>query len=196
MASTTPTNSIINLGLPAIAPDSFVDPQVKAAVEIFITGMNNFLREFERYSGVTQKDISLWSSQLPSDTLLRHQLGRLYVPAFENLIFGDVTNLIFSGGILKARKADATAGSIKPASGFCSTASGILAGSTGEIILSQGLCTITGVFPGDRLFLAPSPGQATTTPPTGAGQLEQFLGLGVAINLAYFDISMGQYIQH
>lgn len=192
----TPTNSIINLALPARVPDGFTDEQVKQAVELFLTALNNILREFERFSGVTQKDISLWNFLLPSDTLLRHQLGRLYITASENLINGDIIDLHNVAGVLNVRRANAAAGLVKPACGFCSTTAGILAGAKGEVILSQGLVVITGVSPGNRLYLSTSPGQATLTPPTGVGQLEQYLGIGVANNLAYFDITMGQYIQH
>jgi len=193
---TTSLNSIINLALPSSAPESFSDPQVRGAVDLFLISLNNFLREFERFSGVTQKDITLWDSLLVSDTVLKHQLGRLYVVAFENLILGDLINLFSDAGILKARRANAASGSVRPAVGYCSTTNGILAGARGECILSQGLNTITGVAVGDRLFLSTSAGQATVTPPGGAGELEQFVGIGVAINIAYMDISMGQYIQH
>jgi len=189
-------NSIINLALPSSAPENFSDPQVRGAVDLFLVSLNNLLREIERFLGVTQKDITLWDSLLVSDTILKHQLGRLYVTAFENLISGDLINLFLDAGILKARRANATAGSVRPAYGFCSTANGILAGTIGECILSQGLVTITGVTIGDRLFLSTSPGQATTSPPGGAGELEQFVGIGLATNIAYMDISMGQYIQH
>lgn len=193
---TTPINSIINLALPSSAPEIFTDSQVRAAVEMFLVSVNNLLREIERYGGITQKDITLWNSLLPSDTLLHHQLGRLYVTAFENLINGDIINLFLSGGILQARKANAAAGSVRPASGYCSTAAGILAGTKGEVILYQGIIAITGVTRGDHLFLAAAAGQATTVAPVGAGQLEQFLGIGVDTNVAYLNITGGPYIQH
>lgn len=193
--ATTPTNSIINLGLPSVTPDSFSDPQVKAAVELFLNGMNNLLREIERFTGMTQKDISLWSTVVPTDTLLAHNLRRLYVTAFENLILGDVINLFNDAGTLKARKANAAAGLVKPADGFCSTTAGILAGSRGEVILYSGITIITGVSRGDRLFLSTSPGQATLVAPVGAGQLEQFLGIGVDTNIVFMNIA-GKYLQH
>jgi hypothetical protein len=192
----TPANSIINLGLPNASPDNFTDPQVKAAVELFLTALNNLLVEIERYTGITQRDVSLWNSLLPTDTLLRQNLGRLYVIAFENLIFGDLINIFNDAGTLKARKANAANGLVKPARGFCSTTAGILTGSKGEVILSQGLATITGVARGDTLFLSTSAGQASITASTGAGQLEQFIGIGVDTNVAYIDISMGAYLQH
>jgi hypothetical protein len=191
-----PTNSVVNLNTPAVAPDGFEDPQTKAAVELFLNGMNNILRALEQYGGITQKDVSLWSSLIPTDTLLRHQLGRLYVTAGENINNGDFVNLYLDAGILKARKAQATAGNVRRAAGYCSTSGGILIGARGEVILSLGILTIAGVNPGDLIFLSAVAGQATIVPPVGAGQLEQFLGIGVASNLVYVSITMGQYIQH
>lgn len=194
--ATTPTNSVINLNLPATAPDGFDEPQVKAAVELFLAAQNNMLREFERYSGITQKDMTLWSSLLPTDTLLRHQLGRFYVTASEALLFADFINIHNVAGVANVRKANAANGLVKPARGFCSTVGGVALGAKCEVILSQGLLAVAGVNPGDVLFLSVVPGLGTLIAPTGGGQLEQFLGVGVATNLVYVDISMGNYIQH
>lgn len=189
-------NSIVNLNLPSSSPDLFTDPEVRQLAELVINALTTFLGEFEKYVGATQKDITTWSSQLPSDTLLRHQPGRLYVTASEAIAFGDFINLHSSAGVLNVRKANGAAGLVKPAWGYCSTTAGIALGARGEVILSQGIQTITGVLPGQPIYMSTSPGQATTTPLTGAGQLEQFLGFGVANNLAYIDIATGQYIQH
>lgn len=196
MASNTPINSIVNLNVPAIAPDGFTDPQVRAAVELFLTGLNNFLRNFEQYTGATQKDVTLWQSLVPSDTLIKHQMGRLYGVAGENLIAGDFINLVNNAGVLNFRKANGTAGTIRPAHGYCSTTGGIAIGATGEVIVAQGILAVSGILPGQAIYLSTIAGLATVTPLTGAGQLEQFIGIGVANNLAYIDITLGQYIQH
>lgn len=192
----TPTNSLINLSLPDKAPEQFTEPQPRAAVELFIVSLNNMLREFERYVGATQKDVTLWSSLLPSDTLIRHQAGRFYVKASENIAFGDFINLHNVAGVCNVRKANAAAGLVKPARGFCSTIAGIPIGGFGEVILSQGLLAIAGVSAGDAIYLSTSPGQGTLAAPVGAGQLEQFIGFGVASNLAMIDITHGSYLQH
>jgi hypothetical protein len=193
---TSQVNSVINLNIPSSVPDGFTTPEVRSAVELFLTMMSNMQAEFERYVGATQKDMTLWSSLTPSDTLLRHQAGRLYVIASENLNSGDFVNLFDNGGVLTARKSNATSGTVRPARGFCSTAGGILLGAIGEVILSQGLLTISGIVSGQAIFTAKTAGQATVAAPTGVGELEQFLGFGIASNLAYIDISQGNYIQH
>lgn len=192
----TPTNSVVNLNVPAFAPDGFSDPQVKASVELFLNGFNNFLRSFEQYVGATQKDVTLWPTLLPSDTLLRHQAGRLYGIANETLAAGDFINLVNNAGVLNFRKANGTSGTVRPAHGYCSTTGGILIGAVGEVILSQGILSVAGIVPGQPIYLSTVAGLATTVALTGAGQLEQFLGIGVATNLAYINIAMGQYIQH
>lgn len=192
----TRTNSVINLNLPSSLSESFQDLEVRALADVVTTSLNNFLREFERFVQATQKDITLWPSLVPSDTLLRHQLGRFYAVAGEALAFGDLINLYNNGGVINLRKCNGASGLVKPAHGYCSTANGVAIGAIGEYILSQGLLTISGILPGQAIYLSTSPGQATATPLTGAGQLEQFIGIGVASNIAYIDISLGQYIQH
>lgn len=192
----TPTNSLVNLSLPDKAPEQFTDPQARSAVELFIVSLNNMLREFERYVGATQKDVTLWSSLLASDTLIRHQGGRFYAKASEAIAFGDLINLHNVAGVCNVRKANAAAGLIKPARGFCSTTTGIALGAFGEVILSQGILAIAGVSPGDAVYLSTSPGQGTLSILTGVGQLEQFVGFGIASNLVQIDISQGSFLQH
>lgn len=189
-------SSLVNLYLPAAAPDSFQDPEVRAAVDLMLTGLNNFLRAFEAYTGATQKDMTLWSSLTPSDTIISGQHRRLYAVAAENLAYGDFINLVNSAGVLNIRKSNGAAGLVKPAHGWCSTSGGIAIGARGEVILKTGLLAIAGLAPGQAIYQSATPGLASTTPLTAAGQLEQFIGIGVASNLAYIDISMGQYIQH
>lgn len=191
-----PVNSVINLNTPATVPDGFEDPQVRSAVDLFLQTFSNLLRNIEQYVGITQKDITLWDSLLPTDTLLRHQAGRLYVEASEAINNGHFINLHNDAGVLKCRKAQGTSGAVRPAHGFCSTSGGIIAGERGEVILSQGLLAISGVLPAQAIYLSTAAGQAGTAALTAAGQLEQFLGIGVALDLVYVDISLGPYIQH
>lgn len=197
MAGQTRINSIINLNIPSTAPDGFSDPQVKSAVELFLNGFQNLLQSFEDFVAPTQKDMSLWSSLKVTDTLLRAFAGRVYVTAGEALNGGDFVNLYLDAGILKARKANAASGLVKPAKGYCSTSGGILLGEIGECILTQGLLGVTGVVIGTDYFLSAAvPGLITSTGPSGAGQLEQYIGFGVDTNLLYVDIASGKYIQH
>lgn len=197
MAANQSINSVINLAIPAQVPDDFQTPEVRAAVALAIGGIQNLHRYLEQYLGVSQKDITIWSSIVPSDTLLRHQLGRYYAVASENIGYGDLINIHNTAGIANVRKANAAAGLVKPARGFCTTTGGVLSGARGEFILSQGILPLAGINSGDAVYLsAAALGGYTTVAPVGAGQLEQFVGVAVATNLLYIDISMGSYIQH
>lgn len=193
---TSVINSGVNLFIPASAPDSFQNPEVKALAEMMVTGFNNFLRSFEQYTGATQKDMTLWNSYVPSDTIITHQSRRLYAVASEAISFGDFINLHNAAGILNVRKSNGAAGLVKPAHGFCSTSGGVALGEVGEFILHSGLLAVTGLNPGQAIYQSSTPGLATTTPLVAAGTLEQFLGIGVQTNLAFVCITMGQYIQH
>lgn len=196
MANNVNINSIINLNLPAVVPDAFQNPEVRAAVELFLNTFNNLLRSIETFSGITPKDVTTWDVLGPSDTLLRYQLGRLYPIASEDIPFGSFVNLHDVGGDLRARKANAAAGSVRPARGYCSQDGGIVTGDRGEIILSLGLVGIAGVAPGQEIFLSTAAGVATLVAPVAAGTLTQFLGIGVATDIVYVDIASGIYRQN
>lgn len=195
-----PINSLLNIGIPALTPDQFDEnPEVKAAVELFINVFFNLQQLLEQYGGYTQKDITLWNSLAPTDTLLAHQPRRLYAKAFQNHAFGDIVNIFNNAGVMNAQLADAAAGLVKRAFGFCNTTAGILAGARGEYILFEGLLPLVGVVPGDILYLSAAgiPGKVVANvPPVGVGQLEQTLGMGIDFNLAYFRPAIGTYIQH
>lgn len=192
-----PINSLANLGLPSTVTEQFLDPQVKGSVELFISSLSNLLQFIEQYSGITRKDITLWDYLVASDTLLAHQLRRFYVVAGENLTFGQLVEVYNVAGVAKVRRAQATAGTVRPARGFVNISTGITSGSRGEVILSEGILTVSGVTPGQALYLsAATPGAFTATAPTGVGQLEQFVGFGVATDRAYVNIANGNYIQH
>ena len=189
-------NSQINLGLPQNAPEGFVDPQIRAAVELYLQVMNQLLTALETFSGITQKDVSLWNSLQPTDTLLRQNTGRFYLIAGENLSLGDLINLYDDVGVCKARKANAASGLVKPANGYWNVSGGTLLGAFGEAILSQGIIGVPGILSGQAIYLSTTPGTASITPPTGAGQLEQYIGVGIANDIAYIDIATGPYVQH
>ena len=200
MSQNQKINSLVDLGTPASVPEEFTDPQVRAAVELTINGQQNLLRIIEQYLGITQKDITLWANFVASDTLLRHEQGRFYVTASENIAFNELVNIHNVAGVANVRRANATAGTVRPARGYCNSVtsadSGIQTGEKGEVILSQGLIALGGIVAGDAIYLSTTAGGYSTVAPVGVGQLEQFVGVGVGTNIAYIDISLGSYIQH
>lgn len=188
-------NSVVNIGLPSSPPDGFKNPEVVELYRVFAQTANNLLRAMEQYGGFTQKDRSIWGELTPEETLLRSFQGRLYVVASETINAGEFINLHNTAGVLNVRKSNGSAGTVRPAHGYCSTTGGILVGETGEVILSQGILSIGGVSPGQAIYLSTTPGGAQNVPLTAAGQLSQFLGIGVATDVVYIDISLGQYTQ-
>lgn len=191
-------SSIINIGLGDSAPDSFKQPESISLYTIIVQGLQNLLGNIEAFCGITQKPMTQWSLLSPSATLRRQNLGRLYVVASETISYGSFVNLFNSGGVLTARNSNSSAA--KRAMGYCNVnttqQSGMAAGQYGEVILGQGIIGIGGVNPGDLLFLAPSAGTIQIGPDTTAGHIEQFIGIGIGINLVYVDINMGSWIQH
>lgn len=188
-------NSQVNLGLPASVPDSFQNEEVKGSIRLFISVLQNLWRVIEQYLGITQKEQSLWQYTSPTESLLAHQLKRLYVIAGEDLIFGAFVHSYDDAGVLKVENANSTDWT-KPACGFCSVAGGSLTDEWTEIIIGEGTLPITGLNPGQSFYLSPVDGLAGVVPDTTAGHLEQFLGFGVAADLGYVCISQGVWIKH
>jgi len=95
--------------------------------------------------------------------------------ASEALAGGDMVNLWLDAGVLKARKADASTTG-KEANGFVLVA--VSTGANATVYLpSQTNTARTGLTIGAHYWLSDaSPGGVTTTPPTGAGKVSQFVG--------------------
>lgn len=204
MAQKPSLNSILNLGIPAVTPDMFKDdPAAQKVAELVISVMQNLQLLLEQYGGYTQKDITEWPFIKLTDTLLAHQLRRFYVnnkniKCTQALAFGDLVNIWNNAGVSSVQKAFALAGNVKRAFGICSTVGGIAIGGTGEIILLECLVNIAGVFPGDILFLskAAQGGIVANVPPVAVGDLEQTVGFGIDVGVAYLHMMNGTYIQH
>lgn len=190
-------NSLIQLGLPASVPDNLTNPEIVSAYKILSSGILNLLRAFEQYGGVTAKDVTEWDYLSPDDTILVSNLYRLYVKASENLNYYDFVNFHNVAGVLNVRKATSYDGAApRRAHGFCNIAGGVLSGNKTEVIVKTGIIPITGILPGQEIYLSTTAGVASLTPDTTAGHLEQHLGTGIASDLAFIDISTGTFIQH
>lgn len=192
-------SSLINTGVPQGVPEIFQKPEDRALYEIMSGGFNSILSGVEIYGGFTQKPMTQWSRLQPSDTLRTHNLNRLYVIFTEVVAYGGLVNLWNNAGIRSARNAtSATVG--KKAHGFCnvnnSAQVGAGIGQYGEVIVGSGLLPVIGTVSGESLYLAPALGGIQNAPDVAVGHLEQFVGVGVAANLAFIHITMGQFLQH
>jgi hypothetical protein len=191
-------SSSIDLGLASGVPELYQKPEDRSLYQLIVQTAQNILSSIETYCGLTQKPMTQWSLLSPSATLRRQNLGRLYCISGEAIVYGALVNLYNNAGVLTARNANSSTG--RSAHGYCAVnntqQSGMNVGEYGEVILGQGILPVTGVSPADRMFLAPVNGQMQIGPDLAAGHIEQFIGIGIATNLVYIDITMGSWIQH
>lgn len=107
------------------------------------------------------------------------------LPSFENLAAGDFVNIFDDSGTVKVRKADAST-SGKSADGFVLAA---VTAPANAIVYFEGTNTQqTGLTGGSRHYLsAASPGTATATPPSGSGNVVQYLGKSLSTTEISFE---------
>lgn len=119
-------------------------------------------------------------------TILASNMGRLIVTAAQTLSYGQMINLFTNGDALGARLASASDPSTH-CDGFCNVASGIMVGTSGEIILSSGTVNISGLTPGQQYYLSQTPGAIQGSPVVTAGTINQYLGKAIDKTTLYFD---------
>ncbi|WP_243350874.1 hypothetical protein [Stenotrophomonas acidaminiphila] len=109
------------------------------------------------------------------------------MPASEALAAGDVVNIWSDAGVVKARKADATAEG-KEAHGFVKAA---FSSNAEAAVYFEGRITgLTGLTPGARQYLsAATPGAITDAAPTGTGNVVQWVGDAVSATELDFEKS-------
>lgn len=179
----TNLNSAINAGLPSSVPENITTPDGKSVFSTMIQVVTNLINAIEQYCGVTQKDITQWSTLAPADTIVAYNMGRLYVRATVALSYGVMINLFDSGAELQARKADEGAG--RRCHGYMNVPGGVAIGDFCEVILINGLVQIIGVVRGSTYWLANN-GLIT------AAASNQVIGFGVATNWLYVAIDSGK----
>lgn len=104
--------------------------------------------------------------------------------ATESLNAGDWVNLYNNAGSLGVRKADATT-SGKEADGFVLSA---FSSSATATIYKEGTNTqVSGLTPGTDLFITTTPGVASSTAPSGAGNVVQRVGKALSATSADFE---------
>ena len=108
--------------------------------------------------------------------------------ASENLADGDFIDLFLSSGVLKARKADATA-SGKEADGFVLAA--VTSGNSSTVYLEGNNTHRTGMTIGARQYLYTAAGGVTETPPSSSGNVVQLLGIALSATEMTFEPTDG-----
>ena len=109
------------------------------------------------------------------------------IQASETLSAGDLVNIWDSGGTFKVRKADATAAG-KEAHGFVLSAANI--NTIATVYLEGTITGFTGLNP-TRYYLSTTPGSITSNPPTGSGNVVQFIGPAVSSTEISFEATDG-----
>jgi hypothetical protein len=111
------------------------------------------------------------------------------IQASENLAAGDFVNIHNVSGNPRVRKADAaTTG--KEAHGFVLSA--VTSGNNATVYFEGQNTQVTGKTPGARQYLSAStPGASTESPPTGSGNVVQFLGVAVSATSITTEIEDG-----
>lgn len=111
------------------------------------------------------------------------------IEASENLDAGDFVNVWNDTGTAKVRKADASS-SGKECVGFVLSA--VTSGNNATVYFEGTNTQLTGLTPGDRMYLsAATAGDATSTAPSTAGNVLQFLGVATSATTISFEASEG-----
>lgn len=105
------------------------------------------------------------------------------VPAFGALAAGDFVNVYNDGGVMRARKADASSG-VAPANGFVLQA--VVDGATATVYWGGLNNALTGLTPGQH-FLSTTPGASNHVAPSSAGNIVQKLGIAVSSTVLNFN---------
>lgn len=187
-------NSPVNFYLSQNPPSNVKDPVAQAAFNELYNAIQNIIQTLVTSCGIGPQSAALWAQLAGSpSTLQAGNLNRLYVIAGENIPLGAMINLFSNAGVLNARNANATT-NVKAADGYCTTAGGIAAGAVGEVQLGHGLVSLVGVTIGQRYWLSVVNGLITTVAPVAAGNIEQYIGVGIDASSVF--VNMGYYVQH
>jgi hypothetical protein len=175
------------------APEAGSNPQVTFTIIYY--AIQQILRTFVQFCGVGPRSVGDWAILAGSpSTLLRGNLGRLYVQASETIAANALISLHNAAGALRVRNANAT-NNTRPADGYCSTENGILIGAVGEVVLSSGVISdLVGLVVGQRYYLTTANGQFAVAPAVAAGNIEQYIGIAITTTDLYFNTAY--WIQH
>lgn len=171
IASGTPANDVGKI--PNIGPGGYIDPSLLNASATPAAG------KVAVYDSSGKLDPSAMPTGIAADVAT--------VVTSEALSAGDFVNLYNNSGVLTARKADASNG--REAHGF--VLQGAASGANASVYFEGSNTQVTGRSPGTRQYLsATTPGQATATPPSTAGQIIQYIGLALTATSITFEADL------
>lgn len=187
--------SPVNFRLPRSAPSVSSLRDAHRAVQDMHQTLQIITQTINDMNGVGVTDPNTWGQLAgqPS-TINTGNTGQFIVTALEGIPENSLITLMDDGtGKVAVRLANAT-GNTKPAHGFCSSPGGLLLGGNGPVVLNSGVFTFPGAVTGSHYFLSLIGGSVTTIAPTAAGNIEQFIGTGIANNMILMNLS--GWVQH
>ncbi|MGH8443835.1 MAG: hypothetical protein ACREVL_01155 [Solimonas sp.] len=110
------------------------------------------------------------------------------IAASETLSAGNYVSVWNDSGTQKVRKADATAAG-KEATGF--VLAGAASGANATVFFEGTNTQLSGLTPGARYYLDTTAGAVVDTPPTGSGNVVQFIGTAVSATEISFEPDAG-----
>lgn len=166
----------VNLGLPA-APLSNTPELFSEMLRVY-NALRILANALDDYTGVISPPNSEWS-QLGIQ-VRSHGMNRVYLPAFENIAYGETVAFYNDAGTVKLRKAVV---STYPCRGYCSVSGGVTAGQTCEAVLFGVSATFTaGTFTVGATYY-----QAATAGAITNGVTAQKVGYAMTTSLLFFN---------
>lgn len=152
----------------------------------------------ENFTEVEQEMARLYNCLQQMQLALAIVSNSVEVIFSETVLFGAMVNLYSNAGVLNARNANAgtggTSGAVQPCDGFCNTITGVTSGNTGFVQLGGNIIFGLTLTVGSHYWLKATDGQVRNSPDTGAGHIEQYVGVAVASDKLSF--SRSPWIQH
>jgi hypothetical protein len=188
-------SSQVDFRIPQSPPD-WLKPELQNALAELYNTVQLIIGAFVNNCGISQQAPSDWTllaTQAPTSTLLAGNLNRLYVQASEAIASGAAISLHNVAGVLQVRNANAT-NNTKACDGFCTTSTGIAAGSYGEVQLHSGVASIGGLVVGTRYYLSTVNGTISNVAAVAAGNIEQYLGIAITTTQLFFNTHY--WVQH
>lgn len=108
--------------------------------------------------------------------------------AAEDLNGGDLVSLSYSAGSVQAEKADALSAG-KEAQGFILKST--ISGETVPVYMAGMNIELVGLTPGTRYYLSTLAGEVTDTPPSGSGNVVQYVGKAISTTSLAFTAADG-----
>lgn len=168
-----------SIGTSAGAADATKIPHLNASGVLDDTIINatvsSVANKVVKLNGAGKLDTSVLPTGIGADVAI--------VLASENLAAGDFVNIFNDAGTAKARKADATTAG-KEAHGFVLSA--VSATNNASVYFEGTNTSVTGQTPG-VVFLGTTAGTATSTAPSGSGNVVQRIGFAISTTAINFQ---------